>query len=197
MWDDLLQRESTSLWRMPDGSFSSEIDPKPAGVLPGSFDPLHEGHRELRAAAEKWLQGPVYYELSVTNADKPPLDPKVIEARIRQFDEHPVWITSAPTFVRKAELLPNVVFIVGADTALRIVEPRYYGGSESVLQTALDAIRQTACRFLVAGRTFQGRFLTVSDIPVPKGFGDLFEALPETQFRQDVSSTDLRRRADS
>jgi hypothetical protein len=171
---------------------SQEIDPKPKGVLPGSFNPLHEGHRELRAAAESWLHGPVYYELSITNVDKPPLDPQVIESRVRQFDEHPVCVTRAPTFVEKALLLPNLIFIVGADTALRIVEPRYYGGSDSALKTALDAIRQTGCRFLVAGRLFQGQFLTASHIGIPNGYEDLFEPLPETQFRRDVSSTDLR-----
>lgn len=177
---------------MPDGSVCAEVDPRPVGVLPGSFNPLHEGHRELRGAAEAWLGGPVYYELSVTNADKPPLDRSAIESRLAQFEEHPVWITSAPTFVKKAERLPNVAFIVGADTALRIVDPRYYGGSEAALEAALAAIRQTGCRFLVAGRLFHGQFLSASDIPIPEGHEDLFEPLPETHFRRDVSSTELR-----
>jgi hypothetical protein len=192
MWGNILQGDNASLWRMPDGSLSQEIDPRPKGVLPGSFNPLHEGHRELRAAAEFWLHGPVYYELSVTNVDKPPLDPQVIEVRVRQFDAHPICITSAPTFVAKAQLLPQVTFIVGADTALRIVESRYYGGSESTLKAALETIRQTGCRFLVAGRLFQGRFLTASNIGIPEGYEDLFDPLPEAQFRRDVSSTDLR-----
>jgi hypothetical protein len=192
MGDDLFQRGPLSLWRMPDGSLSQEIEPGPVGLLPGSFNPLHQGHRDLCKAAESWLGGPVYYELSVTNVDKPPLDSQVIEARLRQFDEHPVWITSAPTFVEKAILLPNMTFIVGADTAVRIVEPRYYGDNEFGMKAALDAIRQTGCRFLVAGRFFQGRFLTSDDVRIPDGYEALFERLPETHFRCDVSSTELR-----
>ena len=47
-------------------------------------------------------------------------------------------------------------------------------------------------RFLVAGREDQGTFKTLRDVPVPQGFEPLFNELPENQFREDVSSTQLR-----
>lgn len=190
-WDELDLSDRTNIWWLPDGSFAQVIEPPPRGVLPGSFNPLHSGHRELRSAAERWLKGPVYYELSITNADKPPLDATEIQRRASQF-EHPLWLTDAPTFAKKAELLPNAAFIVGADTAARIVLPRFYGGRESALREALEGIRELGCWFLVAGRFYEGRFLTASDIPIPQGFEDLFKPLPESEFRIDLSSTDLR-----
>ncbi len=194
MWDEFFRRENVSLWRMPKGTLVSTIDPLPKGVLPGSFDPLHEGHRELREVAESWLGGAVHYEMTIANADKPPLAGPEIERRIGQFDRHPVWITNAATFAEKARLLPGMVFIMGADTAERIVQPRFYGGSKSTMWAALDQIRQSGCRFLVAGRLWEGQFLTATGIAIPPGFEDLFETLPETQFRRDVSSTELRRK---
>ncbi len=180
------------VWRLPDGELSVDLSPFPRGLLSGSFNPLHHGHRELRAAAEERLGGPVWFEMTITNADKPPLDFLTIEDRSAQFVENPLWITNAPTFVKKAELAPQTVFVVGADTAERIVEPRFYGG-EPAMQSALEQIREAGCRFLVAGRLAGDRFRTQAHIPIPAGFEDLFDPLPETHFRRDISSTQLRR----
>jgi hypothetical protein len=44
----------------------------------------------------------------------------------------------------------------------------------------------------VAGRRWQGRFRTASDLSIPAGFADLFEDLPEGDFRIDTSSTGVR-----
>jgi nicotinic acid mononucleotide adenylyltransferase len=192
MWDAIRQGEISQIWRMPDGSLSRSIRPAPLGILPGSFDPLHQGHRELRDVAERRLGGPVHYELTIANADKPPLESDTIGARLSQFDADPVWITSAPTFARKAELLPGVTFVVGADTAERIVHPRFYDASLRMMHEALESIRNAGCRFLVAGRFYSGEFRTKRELILPKSFEDLFEMLPEADFRRDISSTDLR-----
>jgi len=62
------------IWSMPDGSLQRHRPADPQGILCGSFDPLHVGHRALRDAAEARLQRPLFYEMTVFNADKPPLD---------------------------------------------------------------------------------------------------------------------------
>ncbi len=187
------------VWSMPDGKLQIEtdieIDQRPGGVLSGSFNPRHTGHSELRDAAERHLGRPVCFELAIHNVDKPPLDFITIEQRRRQFDDVPLALTSAPTFAEKAESLPNTVFIVGVDTAERIVLPRYYA-SEEHMHAALVRFRELSCRFLVAGRQVDDGFLTLSDLAIPDEFVDLFEELSEAEFRADVSSTDLRQTAD-
>lgn len=168
----------------------------PTGLLCGAFHPLHFGHQELRRVAERKLGGPVYYEMSIRNVDKPPLDFLSIERRRAQFTDHPLALTAAPTFAEKAVVLPGVMFVVGVDTAERIVEPRYYGGSDVEMRAALATIRDAGCRFLVAGRKAGERFETLADIALPAEFANLFAALPADEFRADVSSTELRRAED-
>lgn len=164
----------------------------PAGLLCGAFHPLHFGHRQLRAVAAKRLGGPVYYEMSIRNVDKPPLDFLSIDRRRAQFDDEPLALTAAPTFAEKAAVLPGVTFVVGVDTAERIIEPKYYGGSQEATQAALCRIRDAGCRFLVAGRKVGERFETLSDVALPAKFAGLFTAIPPGDFRADVSSTELR-----
>jgi hypothetical protein len=106
-----------------------------------------------------------------------------------------VWLTRAPTFADKAAQFPGAVFLVGADTAARIVAARYYGNSEAAMARALGNIRRQDCRFLVAGRADEhGNFLTLQDICIPCAFRDLFTAIPRETFRLDISSTELRAR---
>jgi nicotinamide mononucleotide (NMN) deamidase PncC len=174
------------------GSIPVPFSP-PAGLLCGSFHPLHFGHVRLREVAAKILGGPVYYEMSIRNVDKPPLDFLTIDRRRAQFTDEPLALTAAPTFAEKAAALPGVTFVVGADTAERIVAPRYYGESDEKLHAALSQIASAGCRFLVAGRETNGRFETLADFLLPPDFAKLFSAISPENFRADVSSSQIRR----
>jgi hypothetical protein len=177
----------------PDGTMRV-LDLRPGALLPGSFNPLHEGHRRLAEVAARRLGTPVAFELSVLNLDKPPLDADELLRRLDQFKGvAPLYLTRAPEFRKKAELFPGAVFVVGADTALRVISPRYYQDDPAQRDAALAHIGAKRCRFLVAGRLNEARqFIHVEHLPVPARFDDLFEALGEAEFRADVSSTELR-----
>ena len=177
----------------PDGSMGAEDEP-PAALLPGSFNPLHQGHVELASAAVQTLGVPVSYELSVVNVDKPPLSSDEIRRRVAQFQSvGTVVLTGAETFHRKAQLFPGCGFVVGWDTAARLIEPRYYGDSETAMLTALAEMWGSGCRFAVAGRVDDaGVFRTLADVDLPSGFHPLFSDIRETAFRSDVSSTAIR-----
>lgn len=190
----LLKRDASVLWRTPDGRVVDVPDDPPVGVLSGSFNPLHDGHIRLLDAAADWIGGLVAFELTVVNADKPPLNVETVLARCEQFTSHPLALTAAPKFEQKAQILPETVFVVGFDTAARIVQPRFYGGDRETMSAALHTIETQGCRFLVAGRLQEGRFLSLHDAAIPPQFAHLFEELPESAFRSDASSTEIRRR---
>jgi nicotinamide mononucleotide (NMN) deamidase PncC len=182
----------TRVWSLPGAALADEPEAPPAGLLSGAFNPLHVGHRGMRAAAEDIVQGPVYFEMSVVNADKPPLDGFAIEERRRQFFDVPVVLTSAPRFVDKAHLFPGTTFVVGFDTAQRVIDPRFYGGTEAAMRESLETIGSLGCRFLVAGRATDGSFHSLSSLSLPAGLEDLFVEIPESRFREDITSTELR-----
>ena len=176
----------------PDGSMARD-KPFRGGVLPGSFDPIHDGHVRLAEVARGMLKAPVAFELSVLNVDKPPLEQAEILRRADQFaGKVPVVVTRASTFREKASLFPGCTFVIGWDTAVRLLDPRYHQESGTEMLTALREIRDLGCRFLVAGRVNEGVFHNLHDLPVPPQIRDLFTDIPETAFRCDVSSTELR-----
>ena len=193
----LLSGEVNTVLVQPDGRMTTDeaAPPRPVAVLPGSFSPLHFGHEELARIAGEMLGLDVVYELSVLNVDKPPLEEGEIMRRIGGFaGKGAVALTRAPTFRRKADRFPGSVFVIGWDTLVRLIDPKYYGGEESAMLTALAEIWALGCRFLVAGRESGGDFHTLEEVAVPEGFRPLFQAIPEAQFRADISSTELRER---
>ncbi len=177
----------------PDGQAKIDL-PAQSVLLPGAFNPLHEGHRGLASVAERRLGRPVLFELSVQNVDKPPLTAAEIRRRAHQFAWHTdLVLTRAPAFVEKAMLFPGATFAIGADTAVRIVSPRYYGDSETAMTEALAQIQEKACRFLVACRVDeQGHILRLSDAAIPSNWVNLFEEIAPEDFLMPVSSTQIR-----
>jgi nicotinamide mononucleotide (NMN) deamidase PncC len=193
--DQLLAGGVSRVTVWPDGQLVPAAAP-PGVVLPGSFNPLHAGHLLLARVAEDIRQQPVAFEIAVLNVDKPPLAAGEVRNRLAQFAWRArVELTRAPTFLEKARLFPGAAFVIGADTAERLVAARYYGDSAERMGAALQEIADRGCSFLVAVRVDRaGRVRGLSDVAVPERFAGLFVAIPESRFRLDSSSSDIRAR---
>jgi len=163
-------------------------------VFPGAFNPLHVGHRRMIELGREILGVPVALEISIENVDKPPLDYYEIQRRLGQFSEdQPVWLSRAATFLEKSRLFPGSTFLVGTDTLRRIAEPRYYGDDVAACRAAIEKITERGCRFLVFGRNLGTGMIRLGDLDLPEGLRAICREVPAERFREDVSSTSLRR----
>jgi hypothetical protein len=193
--DQLLAGDLDRVTVHPDGQMTLSA-PRSGVLLPGSFNPVHAGHVLLARIAEELRQQPSAFEISVTNVDKPPLSGETVRHRLTQFAwKSPVELTRAPTFVEKSRLFPKTTFVIGADTAERLVAPKYYGDDEVRMHVALEEIGNSGGSFLVAVRIDPaGRVRALNDIAVPRRYTDLFTEIPEHRFRFDTSSSEIRAR---
>ena len=166
-------------------------------LLSGSYHPLHEGHLALARAAAALLRRRVVFELTLVNADKAAIGLPEAQRRAAQFaGRASLLLSREPLFAAKAALFPGAVFVVGVDTAARLVDRRFYGDSAAALRRALANVARYGCSFLVAGRLVEERYRTLADIalPLPPALRALFRELPAESFRRDISSSEIRAR---
>ena len=114
--DQLLAGEHDRITVQPDGQMMLSA-PQPFVLLPGSFNPMHEGHVLLARVAEELRQQPLAFEISVTNVDKPPLAGETVSSSrrfriadaslaLRPAEPVDVWIgaSARPAIDRAARL---------------------------------------------------------------------------------------------
>ena len=161
-------------------------------LFPGAFNPVHQGHLLMKTIAEQLTGLTVNFELSIHNVDKPCLDYFSIKDRTQQLRAHGnTVLTNAPTFIEKARIFPNTTFVIGIDTLLRIDQVQYYG-SDSLRDAALAELTALGIQFLVFGRLNEGAFLNLDRVEISDSLAARCKMVPETVFRQDISSTTLR-----
>lgn len=186
--------DSSIAWSSNHGDLHAVDVVESVGVLCGSFDPLHAGHLQLNRVAASRLRTAVVYEMSMQNVDKADLDWDQVENRLTQQFNERLIVTRAATFQQKCRVFRDCRFVIGVDTAERLVDVRYYGQSARQRDVALEEIAEHGNQFLVAGRFCSTRkeFVPLDQVAIPSPFRSLFDGLSESDFRKDLTSTELR-----
>ena len=173
-------------------NFVSSDKSTPELIFPGSFNPLHDGHLKMRELAEKKTGMRATFEICAKNADKPPLTFHEIKRTLDQFSENDSWVmTSAGRFSEKAEMFPNSVFIIGADTLVRVFDEKFYLNKRDMINH-IERFNDHNVHFLVFGRKVDNRFVSLRDIAIPENIRQRCTGFDQASFRDDISSTKLR-----
>lgn len=160
-------------------------------VYSGSFNPFHDGHAEvIRKAQDKYNN--IWLELSIKNVDKPEINLASLDDRLLSIyhgltkaDLHDkvkgIILSNTPKFKDKLwQLGPNVDFLVGSDTAKRIVDTKYGDPQELI-----DIAETYGTKFIVVHRPGH-------DFIVPMKYNiGMFEFTNGTGI--EISSTELRK----
>lgn len=140
-----------------DGTIGSvlELDRTKHVIIPGSFNPFHGGHDQMGTTA-KFITGkePIF-EISKKNVDKLEISVEELDRRLQQFrGRWDVVVTrDASRFVDKAKAYGDCDFVIGEDTAVRIVDPKYYFASDKTqMLLNLEKLRDAGVKFYVLQR---------------------------------------------
>ena len=188
-------------------SSEPESDPtaeRRVAILPGSFNPLHQGHAALAAAAlatnaatEVWLG------LARVTVDKEQIAGTLLEDRLvalRHFVQdqprYGVLLFNRGLYVDQALAaharwpdLDTLLFLVGYDKIVQIFDPRYYDDHDAALR---ELFRLAS--FLVAPRddTTADDLAALLSRPENRPFAARVRSLPLPSAVAAVSSTGLR-----
>ena len=145
--------------------------------------------------AAKRLNVPVHFEISIENVDKPPLDFTEMEQRAAQFAEKklPLWFTAHRPLLRKRRCFQNPRLLSGPTPSSASANRSIIPANRAGVEAAMERIANHGCRFLVFGRVCDGKFETLVDLSLPDSLRRLCDEVPVADFREDVSSTELRR----
>jgi hypothetical protein len=160
-------------------------------LLPGSFDPCHEGHEMIANVVERQYGRRVACAVTADPVHKASLRTidlldRVASIRLVGGARRPIVLTERdPLFIDKARQYPGAGMALGVDALIRMLDPSWGPNVGEMLET----FRSLGTRFYVVGRVVDGRWTTIDDVPIPNGFRRLFESVGG---RHDVSSTELR-----
>lgn len=174
-----------------NGKRSESISLNRFAIMSGAYNPPHIGHFNLANTFQNSYGDRVIFEVSAISPHKAPLSVQDLLKRAKLLNGYDRYFsTNIPFFIDKARAFPNTKFIMGADAAQRLIDPKW--GVD--IPSSLEEFFKLGTTFFVNGRLINDTFTNVDDIikmiPVNKHkYQVLFKPL---HGRWDISSSQIR-----
>jgi hypothetical protein len=168
---------------------------KHLAMMPGAYNPPHEGHLSTAQHVLDDYNQTVVYEVTAEPPHKEPLSVQALLQRAKLLQGHDRLFTkSNPLYLDKANAYPGVPLVLGADAMVRMLDPKW-GIKLNDLFVKFDRLQT---KLLVSGRLIGDKFITCDDI-----LNDLKDkdynlwnlashVMRPVSGRVDISSTELR-----
>lgn len=172
----------------PDGKrHGTFITPGKYALLPTAANPPHEGHFRQAATFREMHGREVVFTIETNPLHKKALTTAECLQRASLLRGQTVAFTrNTPLYIDKARQHPNTPILLGADAALRLVDPQW-----GPVEQNLAEFKALGTTFHVTGRAINDIWTTFNDVrmKVPTFYWPMFIEAPG---RWDISSTQLR-----
>ena len=158
-------------------------------LMAGAFNPPHEGHFGMEAAYKAALGGDTIYEITVDPPHKTALSIQDMLKRAKGLQGHNrIFCKGDPLYLDKINRFPGHPILMGADAALRLLDPKW-GAS---LQEILDAIDRSGASIYVAERMVDGKLVTAKELSNHCIITHGWSPFIPLKGHWDISSTEIR-----
>lgn len=170
-------------------------------LLPGTFNPIHDGHREMAIAVFHRTKKPVCYMITADSPHKATLSVQELLARAAMFRRERreaigtqvLFTEGDPLYIHKARRFPGIGFAIGADAALRMLDPEWGPPIVPMMQEFYDL----RTRFYVFRRLMSGAFLGWQHVHarcLSLGVSETYQRVfvPMNNTISEISSTEIR-----
>lgn len=165
--------------------------PKRKVLMPGAYNPPHEGHHGVAAAVEAVADLPVIYTVTADNPHKGQLSVQDLLKRARMLrGKNRLFTRGDPLYIDKARMFLDTPIAMGADALERMLDPKWGADPAKMLYE----FAQLGTRFYVSARPVNGRVLTLGEVlsATPYDADLLSELFFEVPGVWDASSTEVR-----
>ena len=164
----------------------------PYALMPGAFNPPHEGHFGTADAMLRDHGRSVIFEVTAEPPHKNFLSIQELLQRAKLLQGRDrIFTRKEPLYLDKARSFSGISLVVGADAMLRMLDPKW--GVET--QTLLNELNTLHTKIYIAGRKVDDKFITANDIEktLTPNQAALFHYLTQSvSGHWDISSTELR-----